>query len=357
MSARELFSATSRWFAARRPFALVTVVRIFGSAPRGPGAAMAISGDGIVVGSVSGGCIEGAVYETAMHVIKDGSPVLAHYGVSDEDAFAVGLTCGGDIDVYIERIDAGRHPHFADLARDVAGGAPVAAATGLSDDVLGDHVIVTEGAVLPPSRADDSAVALVAEMRAMLKSGTTAVVTVDGGRYFVETFLPPPRMLIFGATDFAAALVRAAKLLGYHVVLCDARAVFATRERFPEADEIIVDQPYRYLGGVEVDERTAVCVLTHDPKFDIPLLETALATPAGYIGALGSRRTHAKRLATLRAAGVSPEALNRLHSPIGLDIGSSTPEETAISIMAEIIASRHAASGRPLRETAGPVRR
>ncbi|MGK5549700.1 XdhC family protein, partial [Streptomyces sp. URMC 127] len=178
---------------------------------------------------------------------------------------------------------------------------------------------------------------------------------------FVESCLPPPRMIVFGAVDFAAALVRAGKFLGYHVTVCDARAVFATTGRFPEADEVAVDWPHRYLDAQEaagaLDARTVLCVLTHDPKFDVPLLERALRLPVAYVGAMGSRRTHEDRLARLRAAGVGERALDRLRSPIGLDLGARTPEETAVSIAAEIVAVRHGGTGAPLTGAQTPIHR
>jgi xanthine dehydrogenase accessory factor len=174
---------------------------------------------------------------------------------------------------------------------------------------------------------------------------------------FVQSFVPPPRMIVFGAIDFARAVARIGRFLGYHVTVCDARAVFATTKRFPEADEVVCEWPHRYLARTEVDERTVICVLTHDPKFDVPVLELALRTPACYVGAMGSRRTHDDRLARLRESGLSEVELERLASPIGLDIGARTPEETAVAIAGEIVARRSQASGRPLSETAGPIHR
>lgn len=355
MPVRDLLQATAEWYRADEAFALVSVVRIFGSAPRGPGIAMAVREDGTVVGSVSGGCIEGAVYHEAMAVLESDVPRLARYGVSDDDAFAVGLTCGGDIDLFIERIDRRRNSIFLEIVERALGGQPVAAVTGIGGAVLGQHFALADDRLLT---SDGEALrSVVALVEAMLRRGRTGVLETASGEFFVEVFLPPPRMLVFGATDFARALIRAAKLLGFHTTLCDARPVFATSERFPEADEIVVDQPHRCLARTKVDERTVICVLTHDPKFDIPLLRAALRTPAAYVGALGSRRTHAQRVEALRRSGIDELALARLHSPIGLDIGSATPEETAVSILAEIIAERRDASARPLRETTGPVRR
>jgi len=197
----------------------------------------------------------------------------------------------------------------------------------------------------------------------MLDHGSTGLLRIgpDGERrqdelsVFVQSFAPPPRMLVFGAIDFAAAVARVGKFLGYRVTVCDARSTFATVKRFPDADEVVVEWPHRYLASQEVDARTVICVLTHDPKFDVPLLEAALQTDAAYIGAMGSRRTHDDRLARLREEGVSEESLARVASPIGLDIGARTPEETAVSIAAEIVAHRWGGTGRPLTATDGPI--
>jgi xanthine dehydrogenase accessory factor len=342
----EVLDATAAWYRQGVPFALVHVVRVFGSAPRLPGVAMAVAASGEVVGSVSGGCIEGAVYEECLQVLENQQSVSRTYGVTDDDAFAVGLTCGGDIDVFIEPVDHERHPRFLDVVTAVQDGEPVAVATVVRGDSIGAHAIVTAAAATGES-------ALVDVARSMLRRGTTGL--AGGDDVFVETFTAPARLIVFGATDFARALVSAAKLLGYHVTVCDARPVFATRTRFPDADEVVVDQPYRYMEGTKVDSRTVLCVLTHDPKFDVPLLQVALRSPVGYVGALGSRRTHDDRLARLREAGLSDDEIARLRSPIGLDLGASTPEETAISILAEVIAAGRDASGQPLANTSGPI--
>ncbi|WP_283135212.1 XdhC family protein [Rhizohabitans arisaemae] len=328
-------------------FALATVVATWKSAPRQPGAAMAVAESGEVVGSVSGGCVEGALYELALEVIESGEPRLAHYGVSDDEAFGVGLTCGGMLDVLVVPVDDHSYPEFAELAAAVVAGKPIAVATvtgGLPE--IGGRLVVTDAGTagtLGRVRRD----AAIAELaRGMLASGRTGTVRtgLDGRRreddlsVFVQSFSPPPRMLVFGAIDFAAAVTRIGKFLGYHVTVCDARPVFATAKRFPDADEVVVDWPHRYLATAHVDERTAICVLTHDPKFDVPLLTLAVRTPARYIGVMGSRRTHEDRNARLRAEGVTEAELARLSSPIGLDLCARTPEETAVAIAAEIIA-------------------
>ena len=360
----DVVEEVARLYAAGERFALATVVGTWRSAPRQPGAAMVVAPSGEPVGSVSGGCVEGAVYELAQEVMASGDAVLARYGVSDDDAFAVGLTCGGIIDVFVEAVDPPAFPERPDVLASVTGHEPVAVATVVDGPGrVGAHLAVwadrTCGS-LGSARLDD---AVAADVRGMLDHGRTGVLRIgpDGERrqdelgVFVQSFAPPPRMLVFGAIDFAAAVARIGKFLGYRVTVCDARGVFATAKRFPEADEVVVEWPHRYLAETSVDARTVICVLTHDPKFDVPLLEVALGTDAAYIGAMGSRRTHEDRLARLREEGVPEESLGRLASPIGLDIGARTPEETAVSIAAEIVAARWGGTGRRLTHTAGPI--
>ena len=343
---------------------LATVVRTFQSAPRPAGASMLVTAGGEVVGSVSGGCVEGAVYDLARQVIEDGRPVLVRYGISDDDAFSVGLTCGGILDVFVEPVSQAIFPELAAVEQDINGSVPVGVATVIEHpdpSRLGRHLIIR-----PPGFAGDLGSeranrAVGDDARGLLAAGRNSTLIYgpdgerrgEGMRVFVNSFAPRPRMLVFGAIDFAAALAKLASFLGYRVTVCDAREVFATPARFPSADEVVVGWPHRYLAeqvraGL-VDERTVVCVLTHDPKFDVPLLEVALTCgPFAYIGAMGSRRTHQDRLARLREAGLADADLARLHSPIGLDLGSRTPEETAVSIAAEIISKQWGGSGEPL---------
>jgi xanthine dehydrogenase accessory factor len=363
---RDVLAHVRPWYGER--FALATVIDTFRSAPRQPGASMAVSASGVVVGSVSGGCVEADVYAVAEEVIRTGVPVVRRYGISDDDVFAVGLTCGGVLDVLVEPVDPASYAEFLPIAEAIESGRPVAVATVVTaGERLGRRLVIGPSATSVEGGLGDSGLdaAVVEDARAMLDSGSTAIreygVHGECGRtdvaVFVQALTPPPRMFVFGAIDFAAAVARVGKFLGYHVTVCDARGVFATRARFPEADEVVVDWPHRFLAGAldQVDRRTALCVLTHDPKFDVPLLELALRTDAGYIGAMGSRRTHDDRLARLRAAGVTEDELARLTSPTGLDLGARTPEETAISIAAEIIATRSAASARPLSTTTGRI--
>ncbi|GHF57857.1 XdhC family protein [Streptomyces thermodiastaticus] len=351
-----------QWIEEDRNFAVATVVAVGGSAPRGLGAALAVDSDGTAVGSVSGGCVEGAVYDLCRQALQDGITVVQRFGYSDEDAFAVGLTCGGTIEVMVVPVlaQAPARPVLRAALRAASGGEPAALARVVRGpgELLGTALLVrpdgtVEGGLGGAAELDRTA---RAEARALLDAGRTATVEIseDGSHcpggltLLVEVTVPPPRMIVFGAVDFAAALVKAGKFLGYHVTVCDARPVFATRARFPEADEVVVDWPHRYLRSTPTDARTVLCVLTHDAKFDIPLLTEALRMPVAFVGAMGSRRTHADRERRLREAGLGERELSRLRSPIGLDLGARTPEETAVSIAAEIVAVRHGGTGVPL---------
>jgi xanthine dehydrogenase accessory factor len=372
---RDVLDRLLPWWEQGEAVGVGTVVATFSSAPRAPGAAMLVGPGGEAVGSVSGGCVEGAVYELAQQVLADRQPVLQRFGVSDDDAFAVGLTCGGTIDVFVEALDRRSFPELAAVAADMQSGRPVAVATVVAH---GDSRRVGRRLVVRPpgsrhpvvgslgsSRADD---AVTADARGLLASGRNETLHYgpDGQRrgegmaVFVSSYAPRPRMLVFGAIDFAAAVARLGSFLGYHVTVCDARPVFATASRFPEADAVVVQWPHRYLAaeaaGGRVDGRTVVCVLTHDPKFDVPVLEVALRLPdVAYVGAMGSRRTSADLLGRLKAAGLTVEELARLSSPIGLDLGARTPEETAVSIAAEIIAVQWGGHGDRLAGVSGPI--
>ncbi|NUK34715.1 XdhC family protein [Streptomyces lunaelactis] len=354
----------NRWVEQGREFAVATVVAVGGSAPRQPGAALAVDSEGTAIGSVSGGCVEGAVYELCRQSLKDGHTVLERFGYSDEDAFAVGLTCGGIIDILVTPVRGGVLP-AALAAAAVGEAAALARITGGPADLMGRALLVRpdgsyEGGLGGHPELDRTA---AGEARALLDAGRTGTVEIgeDGSRcgqpltLLVESSVPAPRMVVFGAIDFASALVRVGKLLAYHVTVCDARPVFATRTRFPEADEIVVDWPHRYLESTEVDGRTVLCVLTHDAKFDVPLLELALKLPVAYVGAMGSRRTHEDRNRRLREVGVTELELARLRSPIGLDLGARTPEETALSIGAEIVANRRGGTGVSLTGAHTPI--
>jgi xanthine dehydrogenase accessory factor len=367
---REVLDDLMRWWRAGEPVGVATVVGTWKSAPRPPGATMLVGPDSAAVGSVSGGCVEAAVYELGLEAIATGAPQLVRYGVSDDDAFEVGLTCGGIIEIFVERVDRDSYPELEEIAVTVADNRPVAVATLIRDvdggDRVGRRMVVWPDRVTGSFGSDHFDEAVVEDARGMLAAGLTAPrgYGPDGERLgegvtvFVASYAPPPRMLVFGAIDFASALARQGTLLGYRVTVCDARPVFATARRFPGA-EVVVDWPHRYLAAEieagRVDGRTVVCVLTHDPKFDVPVLRVALAAPFAYVGAMGSRRTHEDRVAGLRAEGVPEADLARLRSPIGLDLGARTPEETAVSIASEIIATRWGGGGRPLSEMDGSI--
>ena len=373
------------------PFAVATVVAASGSVPRPVGTAMAVRADGAVLGSLSGGCVEGAVHDAALDAIATGQSRRETFGYSDADAFAVGLSCGGTLDVHVQPVlpgdDAARA--LAALAATTADpGSPGAAPVALVRRI--DGPARTAVVVDDPARADEATVAAALhdvvgeaatgaaapQVVALLRTGGTATVHAAHGAprpgttddacdetepvtLLVETRLPAPRFLVFGANDFAGALVRHVRLLGYRVTLVDAREVFADARRFPEAD-VVVEWPDRYLAAEaaagRLDERSAVAVLTHDAKFDVPLLRLALDLPLAYVGAMGSRRSHRQRVEALRAEGVTDAGLARLRSPIGLDLGAVTPEEVAVSVAAEVVAVRHGrAHVAPLSRTDGPI--
>jgi xanthine dehydrogenase accessory factor len=314
---RDILDTLERWVAEGRRVATATVVATERSAPRDPGAMLAVSDTGEVAGSVTGGCVEPAVYEEARDVLAGSPPRLLTYGIADEDAFEIGLSCGGTVHIFVDLLDAAL---LRELSEAIAAELPVGFAVAVDGPSIGEKRLVD--------------------------AGTTGLVELDGERTFVLSFAPPPRMYVFGAVDHAAAVARVGRLLGYHVTVCDARARFVTPERFPDVDELVVDWPDRFLAAAPVDERTAIVVLTHDHKFDVPLLEVALRTKAGYVGAMGSRTTTAEREAKLRAAGATDAELARLHAPIGLPIGARTPEEVAVAIAAELIAVTRRGSDR-----------
>ena len=350
--------------------AVGTVVSTYRSAPRPAGASMLVTSDERAVGSVSGGCVEGAVFELGQQVLADDTPVLQRYGVSDDDAFTIGLTCGGIIDVFVEKVDPVSFPELDEVAASVAAKEPVAVVTVVAHpdaERVGLRMVVwpdRHSGTMGSSRADE---AILEDVLGTLAAGRTATLHYgpegqrrgEGMSVFVNSMQPPPRMLVFGAIDFAAAMARLGVFLGYHVTVCDARPVFATKSRFPDAHEVVVNWPHRYLRAEaeagRIDQRTVVTVLTHDPKFDVPVLVEALRWDLAYLGAMGSRRTHQDREDRLREAGVTDEQLSKIASPIGLDLGARTPEETAVSIAAELISLRWGGSATRLANAEGPI--
>jgi xanthine dehydrogenase accessory factor len=325
---REIPPTLARWEADGRRAAIATVVERRGSAPRDPGATLALSDRGEIAGSVTGGCVEPAVLQEAEEVLAGAPARVREYGISDDAAFEVGLACGGTVAILIAELDLSLVPALDDA---VAADRPVDLAVAASGPALGAHRLL------------DSP---------LLASGESGLALVDGETLFVHALRPRPALFVFGAIDHAAALTRVGKLLGYRVTVCDARAAFVTPERFPEADELVVEWPDRFLAQAPVDERTAICVLTHDEKFDVPALLVALETPAVYIGAMGSKVTTDDREVRLRAAGADDASLARIHAPIGLPIGARSPDEVAVAIGAQIVeatalARRRAGAGSP----------
>jgi len=363
------------WWRAGEATAVATVVGTWSSAPRQPGASMLVGPDGSAVGSVSGGCVEGDVHARCEQVLADGVPQLVRYGVSDDDALAVGLPCGGEVEVLVQRVDAEGAPHLPALADAVAAEEPVALVTAVAHPdgarvgacllVPGDPASPVLGSLGDAGWQD----AVVAGARALLAAGATGVLEHGpsgepggrGARVLVACAPPRPRLLVVGATETAAALAELGSFLGYRVTVVDARPVFATAARHPGADEVVVDWPHRYLAAEaaagRVGPTTVVAVLTHEAKFDVPLLQVALRLDLAHVGAMGSRRTSADRERRLREAGLGAQELARLASPIGLDLGARTPRETAVSIMAEVVAARRGGAGLPLRQGRGPLHR
>jgi xanthine dehydrogenase accessory factor len=366
----------AQWLDEGKPVALARVVEVVGSGVRTAGAAIALDGSGEVAGSASGGCVEGALVHAAREVLASGGrPEMVVFGCSDDEAFDVGLTCGGKVRALLERLEPSQSAWVAELAECARAGAGAALLEVVEGPpgLLGAKALATSpqlhaaagGAPAGPLRpevfgsevADDALADLAAERSALhyYPFGPTGEAGQLG--VFVDTYPAPPKMLIVGAASFTAALASQAKLLGYRVTVCDARSVFASAARFPMADEVVVDRAERYLAvsGDGFGPRDAICVLTHDPKFDVPTIRAAVRTRAGYIGVMGSRRTQADRRRRLEEAGLGPAELDRLRGPLGLDLGASSPEETAVSICAEMIALRCGRPGLPLTGGTAPV--
>jgi xanthine dehydrogenase accessory factor len=316
---RDILPTLARWQAGGRRAAIATVVERRGSAPRDPGASLALNDLGEIAGSVTGGCVEPAVIREAQDVLAGAGARLREYGIADEAAFEVGLACGGTVAILIAPLDLSLVPPLADAVEEDRAVALTMVASG---DRLGAQQLHERPA---------------GSVARLLEAGASALAHVDGEAVFVHAVTPRPAMYVFGAIDHAAALARVGKLLGYRVTVCDARAAFVTPERFPEADELVVEWPDRFLRAAPVDAASVICVLTHDEKFDVPALIAALETPAVYIGAMGSKVTTAEREERLRAEGVDDAGLGRIHAPIGLAIGARSPEEVAVAIGAEIV--------------------
>ncbi|MCX6499419.1 MAG: XdhC family protein [Arthrobacter sp.] len=349
------------------PMAITTIISTRDSAPLPVGSCQMTTPGGEVFGSVSGGCVESAVYEANMACLEGSGSQLNVFGFSDSDAWAAGLTCGGTLETYTELVDSTTLPWLEELAEASKDGSPLAVLTVVYSDNPavrgGAKVLVRQGAVSGSLGSADVDAWAADEARRAIGERRHGVVELGGDaglRAFVQVFASKPRLIMFGAIDFASALAQVGALLDYRVTVCDARKVFLTKERFPAAHELVNRWPHEYLAAEvaagRVDERSVLCVLTHDAKFDVPLLALALRLPwRNYVGAMGSRRTHEERNERLLAEGLSAGDLARLHSPLGLDLGAVTPAETAVSIMAEIVAFRTGRGGASLSAASGPI--
>ncbi len=344
---REVLSALKAWSERGDRIALATVTDVARSAPRPPGAKMAISGTGEIAGSVSGGCVEGAVVDIAERVMAGEPPRLTHYGIADSDAWDVGLPCGGEIDVWVQEYSSGR---FEQLARADGRAVEVTLLEGAS---AGAKLLVeADGAVsgtLGSPELDDEAVRISAEL-------IWSEASEHRGAMFFDVIAPAPRLLLFGAVDVAASLCRLARATGWRPFVIDPRARFAAPERFPDAVEVVAAWPEEAVARIGgIDPATYIAVLTHDPKLDDAALTLALRSPARFVGAMGSRRAQAKRRERLLAAGFGDEEMDRLSAPLGLDLGAISTEETALSILAEIVAARHGRDGGRLANARGRI--
>jgi xanthine dehydrogenase accessory factor len=332
---REILSELERWQSRGDRIAMARVVATRRSAPRPVGSKLIVSEQGELAGSVSGGCVESEVVEAACEVLAGGEPRLLTYGISDDLALTVGLPCGGEIDVWVSEPDAGLLQELAAVARDELWAVSLVDLEDGSERLIrnGEHPVADE----------------------LLRAGHSRLVELEGRRVFADVFGPPPRLFVYGAIDTADALCAAARRLGWHTIVADARARFATGARLPNADEVIVAWPEDALAEVQPDHATSIVVLTHDDKFDLPMLVGALASEAFYIGAIGSRRNQERRRERLLEAGVDESALDRINGPAGLDIGAHTPGETALSILSEIMAVRAGREGGRLKESSGRI--
>jgi xanthine dehydrogenase accessory factor len=326
---KDIIEVLERWSAAGTAVALGSVVERIGSAPRDPGATLALSESGELAGGVTGGCVEPAVIAEARQVLAGAPGRLLSFGLDDGEGFDAGLTCGGRIAVAVYRLDP---VLVGAVAEAVRADRALAVTLRLDESRFGEQAIVDPADL---TGADDQVATAVGALIALGESGI--VEGPEGGKLFVESYVPRPNLYLFGASDHVAALVPVGKLLGYRVTVCDPRRAFLTPERFPEADELSDEWPDRFLERAPIDARTAICMMTHDLKFDVPALKLALDSPAAFIGAIGSEKTRRDRTARLRGENVGDAELARLHAPIGIDIGARTPEEVAVSIGAQLI--------------------
>lgn len=341
---RDVLEKLIEWSASGQEVALATVVQTWGSAPRPAGANMAITAEGEMAGSVSGGCVEGAVVEAALELLQGGKPRLMQFGVADETAWEVGLSCGGNIHVFVRPINLNVIEAWQQAAKEGKSAALVILIDG-PDKLLGEELVLLEGgdAQAWGSFGPDLDPQTLGCARTALAAGTPDRIKDEtlGAELFINVELPLPTLIVVGGVHIAVPLVSLAKTLGYRTVVVDPRRMFGSVERFPNVDQLLQIWPDKALAEVGINSSTAIAMLTHDPKIDDPALKAALDSPAFYIGALGSRKTQAKRQQRLQEAGLSDEQLARIHAPIGLDLGGRSPEEIALSVMAEIVQARY----------------
>ena len=341
---RELLPDLDRWLADQESIALATVIQTWGSSPRRAGARMALTPGGKITGSVSGGCVEGAVFEAGVEVLKSKRPQLLHFGVADETAWEVGLACGGSIDIFVKPLDTEFFPALRSVLQEEQ---PAVLATVVRgpEELLGCELLVREDEKVTGSLNDKLDSQVLALAKEVLARGESRRATLEDVEVFLEEILPPPTLVAVGGVHITVALMTLAKALGYRTVVVDPRSAFGSADRFPHVDRLLTLWPEEAFQQIPITRSTAIAMLTHDPKLDDPALKIALPSQAFYVGALGSRTTQAKRRQRLLEEGLSEAQLNRLHGPIGLDLGAGTPEEIAMSIMAEIVAARNNAVG------------
>ena len=338
---RDILSDLDSWRVGdNKSIALATVVQTWGSSPRRAGAKMALTPEGKITGSVSGGCVEGAVFEEGVEALKSNRPKLLHFGVADETAWEVGLACGGSIDIFVKPLDSELFKSLHSVLTEEQSAALVTVVKG-PDEILGREMLVQENGSVAGTLRDDLNEQTLNLAKETLAGGESRRLMLNEGiEVFMEVILPPPVLIAVGGVHITIALMALAKTLGYRTVVVDPRTAFGNETRFPNVDRLIPLWPQEAFQKIPITRSTAIAMLTHDPKLDDPALKIALPSPAFYVGALGSKTTQAKRRQRLLDEGLSEEQLNRLHGPIGLEIGAGTPEEIAISIMAEIVAAR-----------------
>ena len=342
---RDILPDLNKWVDSDEQIALATVIQTWGSSPRRVGAKMALTPEGKITGSVSGGCVEGAVFETGVEVLKSGEPELLHFGVADETAWEVGLACGGQIDVFVEPLDRAL---FDTWRTELLADRPHAVATVIRGPgrLLGRQVLVSEDKLAAGAQGNGFDEVILEKTRSAMAEGRSQRFEIpleseDSVELFVEVVSAPPTLVIVGGVHIAVALTSIAKALGYHTVVVDPRRSFGSSERFPHVDQLFQAWPQEAFEQINLTHQTALAMLTHDPKIDDPALQIAFNSPAFYIGALGSQNTQRKRRQRLLDSGCTEDQLGRLHGPIGLDIGAETPEEIALAVMAEVVAARH----------------